>query len=73
MNMTQNSRYSVVRIDNGIRSPHTGIVSNHPTEDAAFAAIDRANKRLRRQAGYARAWHPYAVLDHETGDKREAR
>jgi hypothetical protein len=63
------NRYAVVRIDNGMRNPHTGIVSNHKTEDAAREAIERANRRLQKQAGYATAWHPYAVLDRETGEK----
>ncbi len=62
-------RYAVVRIDNGWRNPPTGTVSEHDSEDEARAAIRVANAQLRRLAGYATSWHPYAVLDQETGEK----
>lgn len=63
-----NTRYAVVRQDNGPRNPHTGVVSRHRTPEAAQKSIDQANLRLRRQPGYATAWHPYAVLDTQTGE-----
>jgi len=63
-----NSRYQVVRKDNGPHNPHTGVVSEHKTADAAREAIDNANRQLRHQKGYATAWHPYVVLDTETGE-----
>jgi hypothetical protein len=55
------STFRVVRIDNGPRSPHTGIVSRHRTLEAAEAAVDRANQQLQRTPGYATAWHPYEI------------
>lgn len=60
--------YAVVRKDNGPRNPHTGIVSTHQSAEAAFEAIEKANRKLKKQAGYATAWHPYAVLDCESGE-----
>jgi hypothetical protein len=62
-------RYAVVRIDNGAGNPHTGIVSNHKTEEAAREAIDRANRQLKKSPGQSSSWHPYAVLDRESGAK----
>jgi hypothetical protein len=61
-------RFIVVRKDNGPSNPHTGVVSQHDTAAEAFAAIDKANRKLRKQAGYQNAWHPFAVLDRVTGD-----
>lgn len=61
------SRYAVVRIDNGIHNPHTGIVTNHRSEDAARREIERQNRMLRRMPGQATAWHPYAILDRKFG------
>jgi hypothetical protein len=57
------TKYRVVRIDNGPRNPHTGIVSTHRTREAAKRAIDKANTQLRRLPGYGTAWHPYAVQE----------
>lgn len=63
-------RFAVVRIDNGLSNPHTGLVSNHRTREAAEQAIERANRNLHKQPGYPTAWHPYAILDRATGEKR---
>jgi hypothetical protein len=60
---TRESRFAVVREDNGPHNPYTSVVSNHHTAEAAHAAIEKANRSLRRLPGYERAWHPYAVLD----------
>jgi hypothetical protein len=62
------TRYAVVRIDNGPHSPHTGLVSNHRTRESAEIAIETANTRLNRQPGQQHAWHPYAILDRQTGE-----
>jgi hypothetical protein len=69
MASTHTKRYRVVRIDNGISHPHTGIVSHHESAEAALTAIAVANRNLRRRAGEKNSWHPYAVLDIETGEK----
>ena len=53
--------YRVVRTDNGSRNPHTGIVSNHRTLEAAQEWIDKANRRLCRSRGQEQSWHPYAI------------
>ena len=55
------TKFRVVRIDNGHDNPHTGIVSNHRTQEAAQAAIDKANRGLRSLPGCRGAWHPYAI------------
>ena len=62
------ARYQVVRKDNGPNNPNTGVVSNHKTIEAAQSAIARANRRLRHQPGQQTAWHPYVILDTETGE-----
>ena len=56
-------KYQVVRIDNGRQNPPTGIVSTHRTREAAQAAIDKANRKLRKQSGMATAWHPYDIRE----------
>ncbi len=56
-------KYQVVRIDNGRQNPPTGIVSTHRTREAAQAAIDKANRKLRKQPGYQTAWHPYTIVE----------
>jgi hypothetical protein len=71
MTKIKGCRWTVVRIDNGITNPHTGVVQNFKTEDGARTYIARANRRLQRQPGYATAWHPFAVWDRETGEVRE--
>ena len=68
--MAARLRYAVVRIDNGLHQPHTGLVKSFRTESAAQNFIDRANKRLHKTPGYGSAWHPYAILDRESGEKR---
>lgn len=66
-------KYRIVRIDNGARNPHTGLVSEHRTLDAAQAAVDRANEKLRRQAGMSTAWHPYAIQKLVDGEWQHVR
>lgn len=61
-------RYAVVRIDNGIRQPHTGTVKSFASFDAAWNFIDRENRKLK-----GGAYHPYAVLDRDTGEKTNSR
>lgn len=58
---SKTSKYRVVRIDNGHGNPSTGVVSNHRTSEAAQAAIDKANRSLRRSPGQGNSWHPYAI------------
>lgn len=69
--MKAEAKFSVVRVDNGIKNPHTGVVSDHNTRESALEAIDSANRKLRKQEGQQSSWHPYAVLDNETGEKFE--
>lgn len=38
------------------------IISRHRTAEAAFAAIDKANARLRRQAGMSQSWVDWHVV-----------
>jgi len=49
---------------------HTGVVvSRHRTIGAAKAAIDRATRRLRRQAGMSQSWYDWHICAEE-GDSR---
>jgi hypothetical protein len=63
-------RYAVVSILNGIKNPHTGLISNHRSEEAARKAIEKANRQLRKRRGYETAWQLWAILDRHTGEKR---
>lgn len=60
---TQTTKFRVVRKDNGPMNPHTGLVSNHRTREAAERAVEQANRGLRRTRGYENARHPYAVQE----------
>lgn len=66
-------KFRVVRIDNGPRNPQTGVVSNHRTLAAAQAAIDRADKRLRRTRGFESAWNPFVIESLASGEREWVR
>jgi len=65
-------RYQVVRIDNGLNQPHTGVVAEFDTLEKA--KVYARTKQIRNPVG-ASTWahHPWAILDTETGEKRDAR
>jgi hypothetical protein len=65
--MTQaQNKYRVVEVNNGTSNPHTGVISNHRTLEAAEAAIAKANAKLRRQAGYRDSRYPWAIQQAES-------
>ena len=66
------ARYAVVRIDNGIRNPHTGIVQNFKTLKAAVKYC-RLSQPKNQPGSLTRAWFPWGILDRETGEKRDWR